>query len=171
LQAYGQPFSSVATNLTSACRTAIEHNARKLIRGSSIEPSESLNQWAASEGCLVRNNGSSYEAVQGRFYSDTSIEWALLCETPGEWRLLIVDPDQPEPLAELVRMTGTADWYSVGVAPPGYFDWAPLEWSPDRPFGLRKPFFDAVLVDPFSIFFVAAGVWIGVQSECCYWEP
>ena len=78
--------------------------------------------------------------------------------------------DRVEEIAELTRMSGSADGWAIGVVPPEYFFWSPLGRSDNDPQRLPNPAQDAVIFTEgaWTVFYFESGQWRGVQNDCCH---
>jgi len=171
--AHGRPFRRLIAGLVGICEASLMQNARGLTRRGPTELPSSVTAWAGRNGCSIGNDSrGNANAAKGQFLPEDREQWAVLCDTGSAWRLLIVDVETGEEIAELTRMSGSADGWAIAVVPPEFFFWSPLGRSDNDPQRLPDPTRDAVIFTEgaWTVFYFESGQWRGVQNDCCYFS-
>jgi hypothetical protein len=171
------------------CEHEMKWKTEDLERSAKPDLPEVIESSSQREGCADRSStmGVRVEAVSGTFGPHGDVSWAVVCETPEHWRLLILPEDGSLPPVELTRVAGNNRFWKLAVAPPEYFHWrtAPefeREWaeSADRA-PMARPRYETVILrydernvgsedDPRFAFYRSKSRWEQVAVECCNWQ-
>ena len=159
-----RPFSNVIESLVGACEASVHAKARSYASSGPHEMPSALLAWSRSAGCSV---DESRGAVPGTFMPDVAAEqWAVLCETVANWRLLIVVPSEARVLAELASGVGPAFYRYVEVVAPPYFEWASSE-NTSLPANRRPPPEQDTVLFELYLYFWRNGAWTSEPDSCC----
>lgn len=180
------PLSAAIHYMRANCERALERKAEDLERWDayedSYEISPALRQWLRDEGCqdLSEIDVQPEIALRGRYVptteGDTREQWAVICARDDYWRLLVVLPEPPAQVHELVRMPGIWDWM-LSTGPAEYFLYmSAREFDEEEPWRVPRPRYDVALlefegyetVEKLAVFWTEDG-WQHVVVLCCHW--
>jgi hypothetical protein len=175
------PFSEYADGLRSACDESVIYHAEGLERLAWSRPTpDALREVFRQQGCVGEPRAfasAEDEAVDGNFVESAAPQWAALCTTAADWRLLVMVLESPPRVIELVRMAGIEINWSLAAAPASYFDWTsspnfdPGRWAVPRPRrGVVVLKLDENVNHPRALaFYETPAGWVHVRVVCCRW--
>jgi len=165
-----RPFGDVAVALVGSCERDIQQKAYALVVNGTT-PSAGLVRFLTEQhACTIGTDLYTAQpyTLRGRFTPDArGNQWAVLCGDRESWRLLIVNSEENQVLAELTRSVGNPTQREFRVAPREYFHWAQIYNPTRRDQLLDAPSNDAVLLDNFA-YWSQDGRWTAAWSDCCY---
>jgi hypothetical protein len=165
-----RPFGDIAVALVGSCEQDIQQKAYALVVQGTT-PSEGLARFLTEHlACSIGIDLYTAQpyALRGRFTPNARADqWAVLCADDESWRLLVVNSDENQVLAELTRSVGNPTQREFRVAPREYFHWAQIYDPTRRDQLLAAPSNDAILLDNFAYWW-QDGQWTAAWSDCCY---
>jgi hypothetical protein len=165
-----RPFGDVAVALVGSCERDIQQKAYALVVPGTTPSPQLVRFLREQRACTIGSDLYTAQpyALRGRFTPDaTGDQWAVLCGDDESWRLLVVNSDDNQVLAEPTRSVGKPTQREFRVAPPEYFHWAQIFDPTRRDQLLAAPSNDTILLDSFAYWW-QDGRWTAAWSECCY---